>query len=402
MAKFKILLTSVLLVSLFFHSLYLCSQINNMAAGNGDFVIFYTGAQMLTAGRGSQLYDLEAQKIFQDKFKVPLRDGPLPYNHPAYELLLFLPLTYLSFSTAHMIWSLVSIILLLLTFLLLKPFVKAENQWLFTAMLIAFFPTATAIMYGQDSILTAFLLAGMFVALKQKRHMAAGSILALGLYKPQLVLPIACFLVYKRCWRACASFMLTAAVLIGISIVLVGHKGFSDFTVLLRLIDRLKYTIDPAKMANIRGLMETLLDFSRPFGVNTVVFLSSALLLLWSLSACAGDFDPTNHSFDLEFSLMATVTLLTSYHLYAHDLTLLALPTILTLNSYFVGRIRDRRRSRAIRTIVLTLWFPLALLVLIEYRLLYLASIPILLFAIVLAKEISYTRSQAQTLIAKS
>jgi hypothetical protein len=84
-------------------------------------------------------------------------------------------------------------------------------------MLIAFFPTATAIMYGQDSILSAFLLVGVFAALKQNRHVAAGSILAFGLYKPQLVLPMACFLFYKRCWRATTSFILTGAVLAGIS-----------------------------------------------------------------------------------------------------------------------------------------------------------------------------------------
>jgi hypothetical protein len=96
MAKFKVLLTSLVLVSLLFHSLYLWSQLDNMAAGNGDFVIFYTGAQILAAGGGNQLYDLATQKTFQDKFKVPIRDGPLPYNHPAYELLLFLPLIYVS------------------------------------------------------------------------------------------------------------------------------------------------------------------------------------------------------------------------------------------------------------------------------------------------------------------
>jgi hypothetical protein len=395
MAKFKVLLTSVLLVSLFFHSLYLWSQIDNMAAGNGDFVIFYTGAQMLAAGRGSQLYDFATQKTFQDKFKVPIRDGPLPYNHPAYELLLFLPLTYFSFSTAHAIWSFSSAALLGLTLLLVTPHIHAEHRLLFSTMLIAFFPTVTAIMYGQDSILSAFLLVGVFAALKQNRHVAAGSILAFGLYKPQLVLPMACFLFYKRCWRATTSFILTGAVLAGISLVLVGWNGVQDFTFMLQLIDRLKYTIDPANMANLRGLLGSLFALSGLFESNAVVLLASALLLMWSLYRCSRDFHSSNHLFDLEFSLIAVVTLLTSYHLYAHDLTLLALPTILTLNSFFDERRSDGWRSQALQFIVLTFWFPLALLVLSEYRLLYFASIPIMLFAIVLAKEISCARVQS-------
>jgi hypothetical protein len=147
-------------------------------------------------------------------------------------------------------------------------------------------------------------------------------------------------------------------------------------------------------MANIRGLLESLFDFSGLFDLNPIVLLSSALLLLWSLYRCTGNFDSSNHLFDLEFSLIAVVTLLTSYHLYAHDLTLLALPTILTLNSFFDERRSDGWRSQALQFIVLTFWFPLALLVLSEYRLLYFASIPIMLFAIVLAKEISCTRRQ--------
>jgi hypothetical protein len=366
-----------------------------MVAGNGDFVIFYTGAQMLIEGRGSELYHLEVQKVFQDKFKVPIRDGPLPYNHPPYELLLFLPLIYLPFPTAHLVWSLVSAALLVLTFVLLTPFIDNKNQWLFATIMIAFYPTIATIMYGQDSILTAFLFAGVFAALKQKRHIAAGSILALGLYKPQLVLPMACFLFYKRCWRACTSFTLTAAVLAGVSIGLVGWKGVSDFGTLLQLIDLLNYTIDPANMANVRGLLDNVFAFSRSFGLTHLILLSSVLVLGSSLYICTADFDASDPLFDLEFSLVVIATLLSSYHLYAHDLTLLVIPTILIFNHILAGRVEHSCLSRVFPSIVLTLWFPLVFLVLIQHRLLYFTSILIMLFAIVLAKEICHTRSRA-------
>ena len=392
MEKFKVLLTSVLLVSLFFNSLYLWSQIHNMAAGNGDFVIFYTGAQMLVAGRGGQLYDLKTQKMFQDKFKVPIRDGPLPYNHPPYELLLFLPLTYFSFSTAHAIWSFLSVALLGLMLLLIDPFLDGKNRWLYAIMLIAFFPTVTTILYGQDSILSAFLMAGLFYQLKRNRHLAAGSILALGLYKPQLILPMACFLFYKRCWGVITSFIVTGALILTISIMLVGWDGIQEFAAMARLVDRLKYTIEPANMANIRGLLETLFGLAGLSNLNFAILFSSVLLLVWSLHCCTRHFDSSNQLFDMEFSFIAVITLLISYHLYAHDLTLLALPTILTLNSHFGERQNDGWRSHALQLIVLMFWFPLALLVLIQHQILYLASIPIMLFAFVLAKEIFHTR----------
>ncbi len=393
MAKFRILLTSVLLVSLFFHSLYLVSQIDNMAAGYGDFIIFYTGAQILGAGQARQLYNLRLQKAFQDKFKVPIRVGlPLPYTHPPYELLLFLPLTYLSFPAAHAIWSFLSIVLLGLTLLLLKPFLHPKHRVLFSMMFVAFFPTVAAIINGQDSILTVFLFAGVFAALKQNRHTTAGSILAFGLYKPQLVFPMACFLLYKRCWRATTSFIVTGAALAGISIALVGWNGVRDYTGLLQLVDRLEYGIVPANMANIRGLLETVFAPNRSLQSSAILLLSSALLLFWSLYCCTAYFDSSNQLFDIEFSLILAVTPLTSYYIYAQDLTLLALSTILTLNSFFNEQKNAGWRSHFLQYIVLTLWFPLALLVLIKYRFLYAASIPIMLFVIVLAKEISWTR----------
>jgi len=65
-------------------------------------------------------------------------------------------------------------------------------------LLVAFYPTTVALLHGQDSVLSAFLMAAAFAGLKRKREAAAGIVLALGLYKPQLVLPLAALLFLKR------------------------------------------------------------------------------------------------------------------------------------------------------------------------------------------------------------
>jgi hypothetical protein len=191
------------------------------------------------------------------------------------------------------------------------------------------------------------------------------------------------------------AFTVTAAVLAGISIGLVGWKGVSDFATLLQLIDLLNYTIDPANMANVRGLLDNVFAFSRSFGLTHLILLSSVLVLGSSLYICTADFDASDPLFDLEFSLVVIATLPTSYHLYSHDLTLLVIPTILIFNHILAGRIEHPWLTRVFPSIVLMLWFPLLFLVLLQHRLLYIISILIMLFAVVLAKQICHTRSRA-------
>src|SRR5574338_1328725 len=65
------------------------------ARGASDFSIFYTGATILNHGLGSHLYDLGVQAQFHSPF---YRTHPLPYNHLAYELLIFLPFASMPFT----------------------------------------------------------------------------------------------------------------------------------------------------------------------------------------------------------------------------------------------------------------------------------------------------------------
>ena len=42
-----------------------------MAQGYYDFVIYYTGAQIINAGKGKQLYDLNVQQVLSRQIYVP-------------------------------------------------------------------------------------------------------------------------------------------------------------------------------------------------------------------------------------------------------------------------------------------------------------------------------------------
>ena len=75
-------------------------------SGSADFTIFYTAARLVREYPPSKLYDLETQSHVQREVlgAYILPRGFLPYNHPPFEMLLFLPMGYLSYSVAFLVW----------------------------------------------------------------------------------------------------------------------------------------------------------------------------------------------------------------------------------------------------------------------------------------------------------
>src|SRR5262249_30769116 len=105
--------------------LLLCAAVNvavilrNQAAGSlyGDFRIFLTAATMVRHGDGSRLYETSLQEAVQQGLypQTPPGYGALPFNHPVYEALVFVPLAGLSPVTAYYCWQGLNLLLLVLS-----------------------------------------------------------------------------------------------------------------------------------------------------------------------------------------------------------------------------------------------------------------------------------------------
>jgi len=75
---------------------------------------------------------------------------------------------------------------------------------------------------GQDSILLLALLAAAFACLNRRRDLGAGLLTGLGLFKFQIIIPMALlFLVWRR-WRFCLGFASSSLVAGAVSVGLVG------------------------------------------------------------------------------------------------------------------------------------------------------------------------------------
>jgi hypothetical protein len=288
-----------------------------------DFRSFYTAGFMLRTHQARLLYDYPTEQRLQSLL-VSSDPRALPMMSPAFTALLFVPLAYLSFSAAHIVWSAINILLLLGCILLVKPFLLTLSaRWNPAPALIffSFLPAAIALLMGQLSILVLFLYCACFVALRRDEEFLAGVILSLALMKFQIALPVAALFLLWRQWRFFAGFVAGGAVLTALSIWILGLTGFLHYLHSLYTVTRtvngdratqLNLGILPPQMPNLYGLLFTLAGGAA--WSHLVILALSLALFLWA----------ARQRPSLPLALLTGM--LVSYHLFFYDLTLLLLP----------------------------------------------------------------------------
>ena len=357
---YRVIVAALLASSMVFHLAILWESRHQMAAGYGDFIIFYTGAQIINDGKSKELFNIETQNAYQAKFDVPQLEWPLPFNHAPYELVLFMPLAHLPYPVAHAIWSGMNIIFLVIMLRLLLPGVQSQQSFLIGAALLAWFPTMETLRLGQDSIMSTLLLLAAFVNLKRQRDAWAGFFLALGLYKPQLVLPMVGALLVARRWNFLAMFSITGVVLIAVSLAMVGWQGALDLLSILKSMDSYSFIVRPAIMPNLRGFIYLLLDGTSLKSLNGgITLVISAGLYLLCLYLWRRKLDVLDPEFDLKFSLTIVTTILISFHLYPHDLFPLTVPLILFFRYVSSSGASRRAAANSFLILLILLFFPL-------------------------------------------
>ncbi len=293
--------------------------------GHVDFRNLYVAGWMLRSGYAQQLYDYGSQKDFQDSL-VSREEVALPFIRPAYQALLFAPFSYLGFRAAYLCFLLFNLGLVGLCFCLMRP----RMHWLkclHPAAPLAIFtfpPLAVALFQGQDSIFLLTLLCIAVVALDKHKPMSAGMLVGLGLFKFQIVIPIAVLFMIWRKWKFLLGFILSASLLSIASTLLVGTRASAFYVRSLISIGTSKglssgLTLQVSHMANLHGLIFGLFGthISRNLSLCAIAVLSAVVLLLSAkYRALGGD--------ALAFAIITSV--LVSYYMFIHDLSPLLIP----------------------------------------------------------------------------
>jgi len=295
-----------------------------------DFSQFYCAAQIVRQGLGSDLYNIRTQSEFQSK----LASVHVFYNHPPFEVLLFLPLTFVSYRAAYILWTLLGVGLLLCAAAMIESFTRITLiVWQYSRvrvdfglvffLFLTFSPATVCLLLGQDSMLMLLIYTGVFVLMSTGAEFRAGCLLALGLFKFQLIVPFALVLLLRRKWSVAWGFAVIGSLLILLSIGMSGVKVLTAYPRFLLFESRYQQIAGfaPEYMPNIRGALYLLFHRSLgSLGFNILVAGVSALVL-WVAAKNWRD-----EKLGLSFSAAIFATLLASYHLYNYDLTLLLLP----------------------------------------------------------------------------
>lgn len=335
-----------------------------ISRGASDFAAFYSAGQAVRRGLGHELYNQQTLARLQSTFApqlVKALHGPLPFTHLPFEAAIFAPLSALPYGMAYLIWDAVSATLILVSVLLLRPYLAQMCRWSSTLPFLcafAFFPVFWCLLMGQDATLLLLSLVGAFVALKRRHDLLAGICCGLGLVKFQYLLPLMAILVLRRKWNVLAGFALASVALALVSAAVAGWSETLRYphTLLLLSGGQAHLSMNAEYMPNLRGAIESL------FGTNGAVsngILALVSLTLFGFVARACILDPGRPNFALEFSLVVTTSVLVSYHTFAQDLTILLLPIFLVCDALLGCSIAHSARNLLRPIIALLLFSPL-------------------------------------------
>ena len=368
--------------------------------GHADFRQLYVAGYMVRTGHRTQLYDYAAQTYFQNTL-VSNDERALPFIRPAYQALMFVPFSLLPYRTAYLGFLLLNVLLLALAFLILQPRLRGLSRvWpgLPPALFLGFYPVALALMQGQDSILLLALLAAALVSLERNRDLTAGALAGVGLFKFQIVVPIVLLFLLWRRWRFVKGFMFSAILVGLLSFITSGwaetvvfvHSLLSVGAGLPAVPGEINFPLRINIMANLRGLIYGLASLRAPQRWLQVTTLLLSSLVVISVRARGrqqrgGD----------ALILAITAGVVVSYYLFIHDLSILLIPIVLTLDRFISRNGTGEPFGRAAAAISALLFVaPMCIFVIPAHF--YLVSVLICAFLFVLMKRLPEQSWQAE------
>lgn len=350
------------------HAFFLWSVRGGIERGDPDFTVFYTAGSMLRHGLGQQLYDPRAQQVAQAEFaqNLDIRRGALPYIHPPFEALVFLPLTYFPYPQAFLVWNVLNLGMLFGVGCLLTrwlPWLQQVSVVGWVLLSLTFFPVFANFHQGQDAILLLLVVTLSFRALERDADFLAGCWLGFGLFKYHLILPLALILVVWRGKKFLSGFAVIALADLAISCVLVGWRAVAQYpSYAWRVVSQPAFGgIPPRQMPNLLGLLGGWFSVgASPWLLPVVVGGCSLALII--VVAGLRNFIWEKESFRLCFACAVTTALLVGYSTNSYDLSLLIVPLAIIFEYSFGAKSRKLLKKKALLApvtpiLISPLWF---------------------------------------------
>ncbi|WP_175846049.1 glycosyltransferase family 87 protein [Burkholderia arboris] len=313
--RVRLYATAALLTELLFIGIYL---IRVFLSNNGapeplspDFSPVWSAAWLAAHGHGADAWHFPALFAVQ-KLAIPtmtLADGTLPWLYPPTMLLLVLPLGWLPYTLALVLWLAITYALFAAT---IRATVQRDAAWLCALAFPGAFLTVIA---GQTSLFTA-TLAGLGLLALNRRPVVAGICFGLLTMKPQLAVLFPLALLCAGQWRALAAWAATLAVS---SVLATLAFGLAPWVTFMHVIANVYAIVGTghAKLARMPTVFALATMAGWPALVaRSLQLLSAAAAAIAVVYAWRGAC-----SYALRAATLVCACLLVSPYLYDYDLT---------------------------------------------------------------------------------
>jgi alpha-1,2-mannosyltransferase len=251
---------------------------------SSDFVSFYAAGKLALAGTPALAYDQAVHYLAQQRATVPGASYQFFFYPPVF-LLLCSVLATLPYLVAFVSYQAVT----LAAFLIVMRGVLRMKGWGWVAPVLAFPPVFWNAGVGQNAFLIAALFGG-FTLLIDRRPVAAGALLGMLCVKPHIGLLAPLALMAGGRWRALLAAVATAAVMVGLSVLLFGWRTWQAFFAAIAGSGAIYQSgrIDFAGMISVFGGAR-LMGFAAvlAYAVQATIALSMAALIapIWRRAA---------------------------------------------------------------------------------------------------------------------
>lgn len=240
---------------------------------SGDFPGFYVLAEILKRGQADRLYDPELQSMIENELWPSFKGSFYMSVYPPYTAAILRPLAEFSQGVAQGVWTSFMLFCLLGAFFI-STFGREDSRskTFCLGLLLVFTPVMSAILGGQNTGLSMFIIAACCVLLEKggaNRHYQVGLLLGLWLVKPQF--GVFAILVFGLAgpWPilASASAVAVSFYLLGASIS--GYSWPLEWPFIASRFGEQNFISNRAEMISLAGSARAL-SYELGFGPGTI------------------------------------------------------------------------------------------------------------------------------------
>lgn len=253
-----------------------------------DYTAFYLYGKV--ASLGYNFYLPENFQIVFDSLKLPFTDSELTdfmesvvgvgFPYPPPTIFYVLPLGFLSYESALVVWTIFVLIFLIgCIFLVYDYFFKKDklNGLILVSILFLIFPSAKFnIACAQTNFLLLFYI---LLMRKYAYHKSSGLILALAFFTKPFMLIFGLFFLLTKNWKAIAIFVVSLLIVSVISMFFLGTETFMSYFLdnPAQRIPEWQFSEDVNQSLNAVLLRANIISLERP---QFYLIISVALLIL--------------------------------------------------------------------------------------------------------------------------